>query len=207
MDGNNRWSIKNSINKFDSYKKGAKKLIKISEHLFFYHDISYISAFALSSNNMQRSSNFLLLLKKIINDSLIEIEKKKINFNIRFIGNLEFLGKELNEKIASLPNNKSLKKNLIIFLNYGGQEDIIQAALQYKNPNKKFKSYLYTDNIPDPDLIVRTGGFARLSNFLLFQISFTELFFLKKMWPDLTNLDLNNIIKKFEKIDRKFGKQ
>ena len=78
MDGNHRWSIKNSINKFDSYKKGAKKLIKISEHLFFYHDISYISAFALSSNNMQRSSNFLLLLKKIINDSLIEIEKKKL---------------------------------------------------------------------------------------------------------------------------------
>lgn len=207
MDGNNRWSIKNSINKFDGYKKGAKKLIKISEHLFFYHDISYISAFALSSNNMQRSSNFLLLLKKIVNESLIEIEKKKINFNIRFIGNLEFLGKELTEKIANLPNNKSLKKNLIIFLNYGGQEDIIQAALQYKNPNKEFKSYLYTDDIPDPDLIVRTGGFARLSNFLLFQISFTELFFLKKMWPDLTNLDLNNIIKKFKKIDRKFGKQ
>ena len=207
MDGNNRWSIKNSLNKFDSYKKGAQKLFKISEYLFFNHDIKYISAFALSSNNMQRSSSFIILLKKIINESLIELEKKKINFNIRFIGNLEFLGKDLMERLDSLTNNKSYKKNLIVFLNYGGQEDIIQAALQYRNSNEKFKKFLYTDNIPDPDLMVRTGGFARLSNFLLFQISFTELFFLKKMWPDLTNLDIENIIKKFERIERKFGKQ
>jgi len=205
MDGNNRWSKKNSLKKIEGYRKGAQKLIKISKYLFSNYDIKYISAFALSSNNMQRSSSFFRLIKKVLTNSITELENNKINFNLRFVGNLEFLGNELLARIAALSSITHFKKELVIYLNYGGQEDIIQAALKYRNSNKEFKNYLLTSNIPYPDLMVRTGGFVRLSNFLLFQISFTELFFLKKMWPDLTNLDLKNVINKFQKIDRKFG--
>ena len=205
MDGNNRWSKKNSIKKIDAYRKGAQKLMKISEYLFFNYNIQYISAFTLSSNNMKRSSSFFQLIKKVISESVSELENNKINFNLRIIGNIQFLGDELLERLAKLSSVKNFKKELILYLNYGGQEDIIQAAIKYRNSKKEFKNYLLTYDIPDPDLMIRTGGFSRLSNFLLFQVSFTELFFLKKMWPDLSNLDLKKIIKKFIKIDRKFG--
>lgn len=90
-------------------------------------------------------------------------------------------------------------------MNYGGREDIQQASYNCKQ-KKNYKTHLLTKNLPDPDLLIRTGGFKRISNFMLYQIAFTELYFLKKLWPDFNNTDLKKIISNYYKIDRKFGK-
>ena len=205
MDGNNRWAKKKSLNKFDAYKKGSEKLIKLSSFIFNKYGIENISAFALSSNNLKRSNYIINTIKKVLHITLSELENYKINFNIRIIGNLNFLDRETINKISKINNNSSYKKNLYIFLNYGGREDILQASRKMKKSNN-FSNNLLTNNIPDPDILIRSGGYSRLSNFMLYQLSFTELFFIKKLWPDITNLDIIKIIEKYHLIDRKFGK-
>jgi len=205
MDGNNRWAKKKSINKFNAYKKGSEKLIKLSSFIFNNYDIKNISAFALSSNNLKRSNYVINTIKKVLHTSLSELENYKINFNIRIIGNFNFLDKETINKILKINNNSLYNKNLYIFLNYGGREDIHQASRKMKKSDH-FPDNLLTKNIPDPDILIRSGGYSRLSNFMLYQLSFTELFFIKKLWPDITNKDIVKIIEKFHSIDRKFGK-
>ncbi len=214
MDGNNRWSKKNKFNKYNGYKKGANTLIKISNYIFDNTDAKYISAFALSKNNLSRSSSLISTLKKILSEFLNKAIEDEINFNfnIRFIGNRNFLNTKINNKIDQLEKlKKNYKKNLLIYINYSGQFDIQQAALKYHQKFKhnkdkiKYSNFLMTDGIPDPDILIRTGGFKRLSDFLIFQTSFTELFFLKKLWPELNNNDLYRIFIKFKSIERKFG--
>ena len=205
MDGNNRWAKKKSINKFNAYKKGSEKLIKLSSFIFNKYGVENISAFALSSNNLKRSNYIINTIKKVLDTSLSELENYKINFNIRIIGNFNFLDKETINKILKINNNSLFNKNLYIFLNYGGREDIHQASIKMKKSNH-FPDNLLTKNIPDPDILIRSGGYSRLSNFMLYQISFTELFFIKKLWPDITNKDIVKIIEKYHLIDRKFGK-
>ena len=214
MDGNNRWSKKNKLNKYNGYKKGANTLIKISNYIFNNTDAKFISAFALSKNNLSRSNNLISTLKKILLefiDNVIE-EKTNYNFNIRFIGNRNFLTTKINNKIDQLENlKKNYKKSLLIYINYSGKNDIQQAALNFnlnsklQKSNIKFSNFLMTAGIPDPDMLVRTGGFKRLSDFLIFQSSFTELFFLKKLWPDLNTYDLKRILMKYKTLERKFG--
>ena len=213
MDGNNRWSKKNNCNKYYGYKKGANTLIKLTNYIFDYTDAKYISAFALSKNNLSRSKNLITTLKKV----LLEFLNKKIDkqilidFNIKFIGDRTFLDDDINSKIDSVEKiqNKS-KKLLLIYINYSGKDDIKQAAYRYniyRNKNKsEFEDYLLTKGIPDPDILIRTGGFKRLSNFLIFQCSFTEFFFINKLWPDLKKKDLSNILNKFYLLERKFGR-
>ena len=213
MDGNHRWSKKNDETKFHSYKKGAGKLLSLSKYLFETYDIKYISAFALSIHNLKRS-------KEIIN-TIIDVLKFYLNkeniknydnfFDIEIRGNVNFIpDRLLKKKIKELNSKKKNKKKLIIFINYGGQNDILNAykniiknkqSLNYRN----FKMNLMTHDLPDPDLLVRTGGFQRLSDFMLFQISFTELYFVKKLWPDLLINDLRKIINNYNSIERKFG--
>lgn len=205
MDGNNRWAKKKSLNKYDAYKKGSEKLIKLSFFIFNKYGIKNISAFALSSNNLKRSNFTINTIKKVLRTTLSELENYKINFNIRIIGNLNFLDRETIKKISKINNFKSFKKNLYIFLNYGGREDIHQASRKM-NKSDHFSNNLLTNNIPDPDILIRSGGYSRLSNFMLYQLSFTELFFIKKLWPDFTNQDIVKIIEKYHLIDRKFGK-
>ena len=213
MDGNNRWSIKNQCTKYDGYKKGANTLLKLSSHIFNYTDTKYISAFALSKNNLSRSKNLVSTLKKILNEFLNNIldENDFINFNIKFIGNRNFLNTSINKKIDQLDIINKYHKNLYIFINYSGMDDIERAAIKFKemkyNKSKSFKfnDFLMTAGIPDPDILIRTGGFKRLSDFLIYQITFTELFFTKKLWPDLSKYDLKKIINKFYALERKFG--
>ena len=183
MDGNNRWSKKNKLNKYNGYKKGANTLIKISNYIFNNTDAKFISAFALSKNNLSRSNNLISTLKKILLefiDNVIE-EKTNYNFNIRFIGNRNFLTTKINNKIDQLENlKKNYKKSLLIYINYSGKNDIQQAALNFnlnsklQKSNIKFSNFLMTAGIPDPDILVRTGGFKRLSDFLIFQSSQTQ---------------------------------
>jgi undecaprenyl diphosphate synthase len=205
MDGNNRWAKKKSLNKFNAYKKGSEKLIKLSTFIFNKYGVENISAFALSSNNLKRSNYIINTIKKVLHTSLSELENHKINFNIRIIGNFNFLDKETINKILKINNNSLFNKNLYIFLNYGGRDDIHQASRKMKKSDH-FPDNLLTKSIPDPDILIRSGGHSRLSNFMLYQLSFTELFFIKKLWPDITNKDIVKIIEKYHLIDRKFGK-
>ena len=213
MDGNNRWSKKNNIDKFKGYKKGANTLINLTNYIFENTNTRYISAFALSKNNLNRSKNLISTLKKVLNEFLDKTITDNINnkFNIRFIGDKKFLSKEINNKINIIESSKINSKNyLIIFINYSGKSDIDQAAHKYYSNKKNYKNYLLKDflltkNIPDPDLLIRSGGFSRLSDFIIYQSTFTELFFTKKLWPDLTKRDLLNIFNKYYAIERKFG--
>ena len=205
MDGNNRWSKKNSFSKYYSYKQGAGKLFSLSNYIFSNTKVDTISAFALSKNNLQRSSNILKVIKKILFESLVEFEKNKKNFDLVFIGDFGFLEKKIKNKINSINKNQLFKKKLIIYLNYGGREDIKQAFKLNKNKNT-FEKNLLTFGFSDPDILIRTGGFKRISNFLLYQLAFTELFFMNKLWPNISNTDIKKIISQFNKIDRKFGK-
>ena len=211
MDGNNRWSKKNQCNMYYGYKKGANTLIKLSNYIFDHSDTKYISAFALSKSNLNRSKNLISTLKIILLEFLNKVIENEIkyNFNIKFIGNREFLNSEINKKIDLLEQKKnSNQKNLIIYVNYSGKKDIQQAATKFHHNYKdaiKFDKFLMTTGIPDPDILIRTGGFNRLSDFLIYQSSFTELFFFKKLWPDLTTSDLSKILHKYYSIERKFG--
>ena len=211
MDGNNRWSIKNSKTKFDAYSKGAQKLISISEYIFKNSNVRYISAFALSNNNLYRAKSIINILKNILSDYLDDEKNiSKLNFQIIFFGDLSFLGKKLNDKIKKLEKfKKNKKKKLLIFLNYSGRKDIkmqyTQRNIISDNQNNSFNKNLATNNIPDPEILIRTGGYQRISDFMLYQIAFTELFFLKKLWPDISNNDVKKIIFNFKLIKRKFG--
>ena len=211
MDGNNRWSIKNSKTKFDAYSKGAQKLISVSEYIFKNSNVRYISAFALSNNNLYRAKSIINILKNILSDYLDDEKNiSRLNFQIIFFGDLSFLGKKLIDKIKKLEKfKKNKKKKLLIFLNYSGRKDI---KMQYNqrniisdNQNNSFNKNLATNNIPDPEILIRTGGYQRISDFMLYQIAFTELFFLKKLWPDISNNDVKKIISNFKLIKRKFG--
>ncbi len=214
MDGNNRWSKKNNLNLYNGYKSGATTLLNLTDYIFGNTSAKFVSAFALSKNNLNRSKSLISTLKKV----LIEFCSKDKNlldlnndFNIRFIGNRNFLSKKINLKIDELEKYKSSSdKYLLIFINYSGKDDIINASKKANNSkslNKnKFENYLLTAGIPDPDILIRTGGFKRLSDFLIYQSSFTELFFIKKLWPDLKKRDLSKIFHNFYNIERKFGR-
>ena len=212
MDGNNRWSKKNDLNKFKGYKAGVENLLKIADYLFNQNMVNYISAFALSKNNLKRPKSLINVLKNILiefldNESKLNSCKK---YNIRFIGDRNFLSKEINSKIDYIENiKKKSKKYLIIYLNYSGRQDIIQAAKNFKlskTKNSSFLKYLSTYKFPDPQILIRTGGFNRISDFLIFQLTFTEFFFTKKLWPDLKIYDVLRILKKYYLIERKFGR-
>ncbi len=213
MDGNNRWSKKNNIDKYNGYKKGANTLINLTNYIFENTSTKYISAFALSKNNLNRSKKLITTLKKVLIEFLDKTITDNINskFNIRFIGDKNFLSNEINQKIDLLESSKINSKNyLIIFINYSGKSDIDQAAHNYYSNKKNHNNYLLKDflltkDIPDPDLLIRSGGFARLSDFIIYQSTFTELFFTKKLWPDLNKRDLLSIFNKYYAIERKFG--
>ena len=210
MDGNNRWSKKNNHPKYDSYKRGAKKLLELSNFIFNNYNISYVSAFALSKHNLKRGSSILNIIQNILVD-FIELNKKKnnYNFNIIFKGNLNIFPNKIVQGLKDLERSNSKNKKLIIYLNYSGKDDINSAAQLLNKTkstsNKNLNNYLKSSNIPDPDMLIRTGGFKRLSDFFLYQVSFTEFFFTKTLWPDLKKSDIKKFIKQFKEIDRKFG--
>ena len=210
MDGNNRWSKKNNHPKYDSYKRGAKKLLDLSNFIFNNYNISYVSAFALSKHNLKRGSSILNIIQNILVD-FIELNKKKnnYNFNIIFKGNLNIFPNKIVQGLKDLKRSNNKNKKLIIYLNYSGKDDINSAAQLLNKTkstsNKNLNNYLKSSNIPDPDMLIRTGGFKRLSDFFLYQVSFTEFFFTKILWPDLKKSDIERFITQFNRIDRKFG--
>ena len=207
MDGNNRWSKKNSKPLYEGYKKGALRIIEIATYIFDNYKTSHVSAFALSANNLKRSQHFLKIFRNVLNDLIDEYLNLKLNFRITFLGNINIFDEKTIKSFHKIQNqNKNLKKNLIIFINYSGKTDIINTLNKVNTiSSKNINQLLTTKGIPDPEVLIRTGGFHRISDFMLYQLSFTELFFLKKLWPDLSFKDIGKIIDNYLKIERKFG--
>ena len=214
MDGNGRWAeLRNKSRKF-GHLKGSENLKDII-NFFLLNKIPYLTLFTFALDNWNRpktETNYLFnLLKRFIKKNLnIFLEK---NIRISFIGEKNYLSQDIKKIIKKTENlsKKNTGLNLIIALNYSSKHEILNAVkLSIKNNKKNisirtFEKFLYTSNYPNPDILIRTGGHSRLSNFLLWQCSYSELFFLKKLWPDFNTGDLKKIINKFTKIKRNFG--
>jgi len=207
-----RWSKLKKLNYFDSYLAGAKNLLNLSEYIFKNYNISYISAFALSKNNLKRSPKLISTLKDVLEYFLNSEQKdKKKNYQVIFKGDKSFLKSYLIKKIDKLENlNINCSKKLFIYINYSGQDDILEACKKLIKSKKRvnynnFIDNLVTKNVPFPDMLIRTGGYKRISDFMLFQSSFSELMFTDKLWPNFKKVDLDKFIQNYNKIDRKFG--
>jgi len=213
MDGNGRWGLKNKNSRNEGHKAGLKTVEKIIKETI-NQKIKYLTLFAFSTENWNRPKkeiNYLFnLLESYLSSKIESFNKKNIKLNI--IGTKNFskkLNKLLNSSEKKTAHNTILQINLA--LNYGSKFEILNAIKKINKNNdkineKNLSKYLETKNIPDPELLIRTGNTQRLSNFLLWQLAYAEIFFEKKLWPDFNEKDYVKIIKKFKKIKRNFGK-
>ena len=215
LDGNKRWAKLNNLLTKEGYKKGFNNIENIIEYSTSIN-LSFLTLFTLSSENFNRTSvniiyeiiysNFSELIERLIN-------RKKIKINI--IGSRDKLPKKIldifNEAEQINRTNYSMAINLAF--NYGFKDEIRTVLEKFKNSsnnynindNKSLKKLFLLGDIPDPDILIRTGGYQRLSNFIMFNLTYTELFFTKTLWPDFTTQELEIIINKYSKIKRKYG--
>ncbi|MDB4217083.1 polyprenyl diphosphate synthase [Candidatus Pelagibacter sp.] len=212
MDGNGRWGLKNKSSRNEGHKAGLNTVEKIIKESI-KQKINFLTLYAFSTENWNRPKkeiNYLFnLLENFLSKKIEDLHKKNIKLNI--IGNKNF-SKKLN-KLLNFSEKKTLKNTALqinLALNYGSKVEILNAVKKLNKNNdkineKNFKKYLQTKNIPDPELLIRTGNTKRLSNFLLWQLAYAEIFFEKKLWPDFNEKDFIQIIKKFKKIKRNFG--
>ncbi len=213
MDGNGRWGIKKRKSRNFGHKQGLKSVEKIIKETL-KKKIRFLTLYAFSTENWKRPKNevnyLFSLLDNFLSNKIKELHSQKIKFVV--LGKKKF-NKKLNnllnysEKLTS--NNKKLQINLA--LNYGSKSEIINAINNLKKKKLQINESnitrnLYTKNIPDPDILIRTGDRKRLSNFLLWQLAYSEIFFEKKLWPDFNEKDYSNILNKFKKTKRNFGK-
>ena len=212
MDGNGRWGLKYKKSRNAGHKAGLETVEKIIKETI-KNKISFLTLYAFSTENWKRPKkeiNYLFnLLEVFLKKRLNELHKQ--NIKLKIIGSKKFtnrLNKLLNLSEKKTEKNNKLQINLA--LNYGSKIEIIKAFKEMVKKKILFNEhnvskYLFTNNIPDPDILIRTGNTKRLSNFLLWQIAYTEIFFVKKLWPDFNEKDFNKIVKKFRLIKRNFG--
>ena len=212
MDGNGRWGIKNKNSRNAGHREGLKTIEKIIKQTI-KKKISFLTLYAFSTENWKRPKkeiDYLFnLLEDFLTKKLDEFHKNKIKLKI--IGTKNFspkLNRLLKYAEKKTFNNKTLQINLA--LNYGSKSELIDALKRLKNSNKKVTEknlikYLQTSDIPDPDFLIRTGNTKRLSNFLLWQLAYSEIFFEKKLWPDFNEKDFDKIIKEYKSLKRNFG--
>ena len=213
MDGNGRWGIKHKHSRNAGHRAGLNTVDLIINQCI-NQKIKFLTLYTFSSENWKRPKNeisFLFnLLEKFLKKKINEIIKKDIKLN--FIGELNKLPIKL-QKIIRLSERKTIKKKVLqvnIALNYGSKTELISAIKKIKIKKiklneKNIDNNLYLNELPDPDILIRTGDTHRLSNFLLWQLSYTEIFFEKKLWPDFKISDFNKILSKFKKIKRNYG--
>ena len=213
MDGNGRWALQKGKSRNYGHQCGLKAIEKIVDYSI-KKKISYLTLFTFSSENWKRPKkevNFLFkLLENYFKKNLLKVIRNGIK--VKIIGNKSRLASNLR-KIIKLAENKTRKNKKIsvqLALNYGSKQEIINSMKivnkkKQKITIKNFEKNLYTFGFPNPDILIRTGGRKRLSNFLLWQIAYAEIFFVKKMWPDFNNNDFQKILNKFKKIKRNFG--
>ena len=212
MDGNGRWGLKYKNSRNEGHKAGlitVEKIIKES----IKQRINFLTLYAFSTENWNRPKkevNYLFnLLENFLSNKINDLHKQNIKLNIIGVKNFS---KKLN-KLLSLSEKKTSKNTTLqinLALNYGSKFEILNALKKLNKNNhkineKNFKQHLQTKNIPDPELLIRTGNTKRLSNFLLWQLAYAEIFFEKKLWPDFNEKDFVRIIKNFKKIKRNFG--
>ena len=213
MDGNGRWGLKHKNSRNAGHKAGLNTVEKIIKETI-KNKISYLTLFAFSTENWKRPKNeinyLFNLLENFLTNRIEDLHKQKIKLKI--LGSKNFspkLNKLLNYSEKKTSKNTKLQINLA--LNYGSKSELIGAFKRIKASKmiiseKNLSKNLQTKNIPDPDLLIRTGNTKRLSNFLLWQVAYSEIFFEKKLWPAFNEKDYNKIIKEYKKIKRNFGK-
>jgi undecaprenyl diphosphate synthase len=212
MDGNGRWGLKNKKSRNQGHKAGLNTVEKIIKETI-KQKIKYLTLFAFSTENWSRPkkeiSYLFSLLENFLSNKINDFDKQNVKLNI--IGVKKFskkLNRLLNYSEKKTAKNTTLQINLA--LNYGSKFEILNSIKKMNKNNEKineknFTKYLETRNIPDPELLIRTGNTKRLSNFLLWQLAYSEIFFEKKLWPDFNERDFIRIIKNFKKIKRNFG--
>ena len=212
MDGNGRWGLKYKSSRNEGHKEGLKTVEKIIKESI-KQKINFLTLYAFSTENWNRPKkevNYLFdLLENFLSNKIEDLNKQNIKLNIIGVKNFS---KKLN-KLLILSEKKTSKNTTLqinLALNYGSKFEILNALTKLNKNNdkineKNFKTYLQTKNIPDPELLIRTGNKKRLSNFLLWQLAYAEIFFEKKLWPDFNEKDYIRIIKNFKRIKRNFG--
>ena len=212
MDGNGRWGLKHRNSRNLGHKEGLKSVEMVMRYCI-KNQIKFLTLYAFSTENWKRplkERNYLFnLLEIYLKEKLEKIDKEKIRLKI--LGEKNF-SKRLNKLLdfAEKKTTKNTKLQINLALNYGSKKELIYAFNKLKKKTiiseNDISNSLYTKNIPDPEILIRTGNTQRLSNFLLWQAAYTEIFFEKKLWPDFKDEDLNKILKKFRNIKRNFGK-
>jgi undecaprenyl diphosphate synthase len=213
MDGNGRWGIKNKGTRNSGHRAGLNTLENIIEETI-KQKIKHLTLYTFSTENWKRPKKEISFLFSLLEDFLLKkvdsLVKKRIKLNV--IGNKKKFSPQLQklliESEKKTDKNKKLQINLA--LNYGSKEEIINSMkkiikTKQKLTEKNIEENLYTKKIPNPDLMIRTGNTHRLSNFLLWQIAYTEIFFEKKLWPDFKSIDYKKILNKFRQLKRNFG--
>ena len=212
MDGNGRWGIKHKKSRNIGHREGLKTVEKIIKATI-KNKIKYLTLYAFSTENWKRPKieiNFLFnLLETFLISKISEFNRQ--NIKLKIIGKKKFskkINNLLNKSEQKTYKNKKLQINLA--LNYGSKSELVNSFNIIKKNKKKINEKnisknLFTQNIPDPDLLIRTGNTQRLSNFLLWQLAYSEIFFEKKLWPDFNENDYNKTLKKFKKIKRNYG--
>lgn len=221
MDGNGRWATKQGKKRFAGHNRGAKTVSKIVEEAA-KEKIEYLTLFAFSTENWNRPKEEVNVLMKLLVNSLRREFTKltKNNIKLSSIGNIDSLPRIVQEELSYVKNKTKNNTGMVLTLalNYGGKEEIVDAVKSISNkvknsiisPEKVDEStiidHLYTRNLPPVDLLIRTSGEERISNFLLWQIAYAELYFTKTLWPDFTKEDLNKALSDYCKRERRFGK-
>ena len=213
MDGNGRWGVKHKQSRNAGHRAGLNTVDLIINHCI-KHKIKFLTLYTFSSENWKRPKNEIVFLFKL----LVNFLQKKISkiiekdIKLKFIGELNKLPTKL-QKLIKLSEKKTFNKKTLqvnIALNYGSKIELINTVKKIKRKKitineKNIDNNLYTKHLPNPDILIRTGNTHRLSNFLLWQLSYTEIFFEKKLWPDFKGKDFDKIMNKFKNIKRNFG--
>ena len=221
MDGNRRWAQRHGMPQSYGHKKGAENVINITRAMK-ESGVKYLTLYAFSTENWQRSEEEVSTLMQLLRDYLEKEFKEIMENNVRiiFIGERKMLADDIQEKIANIENEsaKNTDLTLCVALSYGSRQEILSATkkairlvcekkLDIDNLSQSvFSSLLYTADIPDPDILIRTSGEQRISNYLLWQLAYTELFFTDTLWPDFNKEELMTIIEKFSTRERRYGK-
>ena len=212
MDGNGRWGVKYKKSRNAGHRAGLNTIEKIIRETI-HQKIKYLTLYAFSTENWKRPRNEIRFLFSLLENFLInkidELNNQNIKFKVIGIKNFSIkLNKLLN--LAEKKTSKNTKLQINLALNYGSKSEIIIALKKMRKNNKiinekNLTKYLQTKDIPDPEILIRTGNTQRLSNFLLWQAAYSEIFFEKKLWPSFERSDFKKIITKYKKIKRNFG--
>ena len=221
LDGNGRWAKKRGMPRTFGHKKGAENVVKITRAMK-ESGVKYLTLYAFSTENWQRSKDEVDALMQLLNEYLDKELKEIMDNNVRivFIGERYMLSDSIQAKMAFLEkeSEKNTDLTLCIALSYGSRQEILSAVKKIAAKVKEgsmdisqitqdvFSEELYTKEIPDPDVLIRTSGEQRISNYLLWQSAYTELFFTNTLWPDFGKDELWDIINKFNQRERRYGK-